>query len=107
MPSTDHELPTDGLGAMSKRQERVYFETSRHRILGTLTLAREGYRSRISDLLNATERDFLPLTDVTLELIDHEGAGTTHPFMVVARAQIIFAIPESGLDLPADGAASR
>ena len=31
--------------------------------MGTLTLARDGYRSRISDLLNASERDFISITE--------------------------------------------
>lgn len=91
----------DALNSISKRQERVYLETERHRLMGTLTLARDGYRSRISDLLNATERDFIPLTDVTVELLDNDGPGTHHAFMAIARRHIVFAIPESGLDEPA------
>ncbi|HWI21230.1 MAG TPA: hypothetical protein VNT22_01305 [Baekduia sp.] len=88
---------------ISQRQERVYLETQRHRIMGTLTLARDGYRSRISDLLNATEKDFISVTDVTVELIGHEGPGTHHAFMSLSRHQIVFAIPESGLDAPEPG----
>ena len=38
---------------MDQRHERILIETNRHRIAGTLTLARDGYRSRVSDLLNA------------------------------------------------------
>jgi hypothetical protein len=76
------------------RHERVLIETQRHRILGTLTLARDGYRSRVSDLLNATERDFISLTDCTVELIDHDGPGTEHAFVAISRAQIVIAIPQ-------------
>ena len=83
-----------------QRQERIYIETARHRIMGMITLARDGYRSRISDLLNASERDFISLTDVTVELLDHEGPGTVHSFMSISRRHIVFAIPESGLDDP-------
>ncbi|MCW2958892.1 MAG: hypothetical protein JWP18_1695, partial [Solirubrobacterales bacterium] len=36
------------------RYERVIIETVRHRIEGTVTLARDGYRSRLSDVLNAS-----------------------------------------------------
>jgi hypothetical protein len=85
---------------MQTRQERVYFETSRHRIAGTLTLARDGYRSRVSDVLNATERDFISLTDVTVELVGHDGPGTHHDFLAVSRHHVVIAIPE----LPEDGA---
>ena len=56
--SGDEEL------SMEHRQERVRIETARHRIEGSLTLSREGYRSRVSDVLNASERDFLTLTEV-------------------------------------------
>ena len=58
---------------MEHRQERVYVETQRHRISGWLTLARDGYRSRVTDVLNATERDFIPLTDCVVELIGVRG----------------------------------
>jgi hypothetical protein len=78
---------------MDQRNERVLVETTRHRIAGTLTLARDGYRSRVSDLLNAPERDFISLTDVTVEVLDHDGVGTHHDFMAVSRRHIVFAIP--------------
>lgn len=78
---------------MEQRNERMLIETTRHRIAGTVTLAREGYRSRVSDLLNAPDRDFLSLTDVTIEVLDHDGPGTHHDFVVVSRRHIIFAIP--------------
>ena len=55
------------LEGMDHRRERIRIETERHRIVGELTLARDGYRSRVSDVLNAPERDFLTLTDVTVE----------------------------------------
>jgi hypothetical protein len=78
---------------MEQRRERILIETSRHRIAGTLTLARDGYRSRVSDLLNATERDFIALTDVTLETLGQEGSGTMHDFIAVSRRHVVFAIP--------------
>ena len=81
---------------MQTRQERVYLETNRHRIAGTITLARDGYRSRVSDVLNATERDFISMTDVTVELLGHDGPGTHHDFLAVSRHQIVLAIPELG-----------
>lgn len=79
---------------MQHRHERVLIETPRHRIAGTLTLAADGYRSRISDVLNATEKDFISLTDVTVELLGHDGPGTLHPFLAVSRHQILICIPE-------------
>jgi hypothetical protein len=80
------------------RHERVYVETTRHRITGRLTLPADGYRSRLSDFLNASERDFVSLTDVVVEIIGREGEGTRHDFIAVSRRHIVFAIPESGLN---------
>ncbi len=51
---------------MENRHQRLLLETDRHRIRGEVTLAREGYRSRISDMLNVSERDFIALTNVTM-----------------------------------------
>ena len=82
---------------MQHRHERVYLETSRHRITGRLTLPADGYRSRLSDFLNASERDFVALTDVVLEVIGRDGPGTEHDFIAVSRRHIVFAIPEDGL----------
>jgi hypothetical protein len=76
---------------MEHRQERILLETARHRIEGQITLARDGYRSRVSDVLNASERDFLTLTDVSVEPLDG-GPTESHPFLAVARRHIVFAV---------------
>jgi hypothetical protein len=75
------------------RHEHVYVETDRHRISGVLTLPHDGYRSRLSDFLNASERDFISLTSCVVELIGRERPGTEHPFIAVSRRHIVFAIP--------------
>jgi Family of unknown function (DUF6812) len=80
---------------IDQRRELVRLETERHRIEGSLTLAREGFRSRVSDVLNASERDFLTLTDVTV--VPHAGGAVErHPYLTVARRHIVFAasVPE-------------
>jgi hypothetical protein len=78
-----------------ERRERIRLETPRHRIEGSLMLARDGYRSRVSDMLNASERDFLTLTDVTLMPLDG-GPTERHAFMAIARAHIVYVVaPES------------
>jgi hypothetical protein len=76
---------------MEHRQERIRLETPRHRIEGLLTLARDGYRSRVSDVLNASERDFVTLTEATVQPLDG-GAPESHPFLVLARRHIVFAV---------------
>ena len=72
--------------------QRIRLETDRHRIRGKVTLAREGYRSRISDMLNASERDFIALTDVSIDHLDG-SPQLTCDFLAVARAKIVFAMP--------------
>ena len=84
---------------MDFRRERVRLETERHRIEGVLTLARDGYRSRVSDLLNASERDFLTLTEVTVAPLDG-GPIELHPYLTVARRHIVFAV--AGSEEPQD-----
>jgi len=81
---------------MKHRHEQIIIETARHRITGTVTLARDGYRSRISDLLNASERDFLSLTEVTIEPLDSGGPVEHHGFVAVNRTHIVFTLLPAG-----------
>jgi len=76
---------------MDHRRERIRIETDRHRIEGVLTLARDGYRSRVSDVLNASERDFITLTDVTVAPIEG-GPIELHAYLTLARRHIVFAV---------------
>jgi hypothetical protein len=82
---------------ISQRRERVRIETERHRIEGLITLARDGYRSRVSDVLNASERDFITLTDVSVEPLEG-GPVELHPYLTLARRHIVFAVaaPDEG-----------
>ena len=75
-----------------QRKERIELETQRHRITGAVTLSQNGFRSRISDLLNATEREFIALTDVTLTPLDG-SAPINRDFIAVSRQHIVFAAP--------------
>ncbi len=81
----------DNSHGAEERRERIRLETPRHRIEGSLMLARDGYRSRVSDMLNASERDFLTLTDVTLTPLDG-GPTEQHAFMAIARAHIVYVV---------------
>ena len=73
------------------RHERIRVETERHRIEGIVTLARDGYRSRVSDVLNASERDFITLTDVTVAPLEG-GPIELHSYLSLARRHIVFAV---------------
>src|SRR6266702_1271656 len=85
---------TEDPAGIDQRRERVRIETERHRIEGLLTLARDGYRSRVSDVLNASERDFLTLTEVTVAPLEG-GPVELHPYLTVARRHIVFAVSAS------------
>ena len=100
--STPHTPPEDDPSNTEHRQERVRIETERHRIEGSLTLARDGYRSRVSDVLNASERDFLTLTSVTVEPLDG-GPIELHEYLTLARRHIVFAVAASSEEGAADG----
>jgi hypothetical protein len=76
---------------VDQRQERVRIETERLRIEGVLTLARDGYRSRVSDVLNAAERDFITLTDVTVMPLEG-GPVELHAYLSLARRHIVYAV---------------
>jgi hypothetical protein len=89
---SEEDLPPQGdEPAMEHRKERIRIETERHRIEGVITLARDGYRSRVSDVLNASERDFLTLTEVTVAPLEG-GPIELHPYLTLARRHIVFAV---------------
>ena len=81
------------LGAVEHRDERIVVETSRYRIRGVLRLPADGYRSRLTDYLNASERAFLPLTDVEISPLG-TGEGSEHrPFLALSLRHIVLAMP--------------
>jgi hypothetical protein len=75
------------------REERIVVETTRYRITGTLQLPRDGYRSRLSDYLNAGERNFVPLTNVEIAPLDGGSAAEKQAFIALALNQIVMAMP--------------
>lgn len=84
---------------MRHRSERVLLETSRYRIRGMLTLPRDGYRSRMSDFLNSSERDFISLTDASIEALDEQGRPgdpVQRDFIAVSRQHIVMATTLDG-----------
>jgi hypothetical protein len=86
---------------VDQKDERIVLETARYRITGLLRLPRDGYRSRLTDFLNAGERDFIALTDVELIPLDDDGAPEHRDFVAVARSQVVLAAPaDVGADRP-------
>jgi hypothetical protein len=90
----NHMAAPDNLTNMNSRPQRVLLETGRYRIVGTLVLPRDGYRSRLSDFLNASDRDFISLTGVSMQALDEHGRPgdpVEHDFVTVARQHVILA----------------
>jgi hypothetical protein len=89
--STPEPVTHDDQPPIEHRHERIRVETERHRIEGVITLARDGYRSRVSDVLNASEREFITLTDVTVAPLEG-GPIELHAYLSLARRHIVFAV---------------
>ena len=84
----------ESIGNMNSRPQRVLLETARYRVVGTLVLPRDGYRSRLSDFLNSSDRDFISLTDLRLQVLDESGRPgepVEKDFVTVARTHVILA----------------
>ena len=84
---------------MEHRDTRIVVETDRYRITGMLRLPRDGYRSRLTDYLNSSERAFVALTDVVLQPL---GGGEPErcAFLAVSLSHVVLAMPLNG-DSPA------
>jgi hypothetical protein len=76
---------------MQFRRERVRLETQRHIVEGTLKLPNEGYRSRLTDFLNARDREFVALTDVELRPVSGFGEIESVDFLAIATRHVILA----------------
>ena len=79
---------------MTNRVERIVLETEDHRIVGDLSLPKDGYLSRLSDYLNRDELIFVPLTNAVVMPRDGSGEGEDREFLAVARVHIQLAYPE-------------
>jgi uncharacterized protein DUF6812 len=78
---------------MDQHEQRIIVETDRYRISGMLTMPRDGYRSRLSDYLNASEQAFVPLTDVDVERLDGRGDREHRDFLALSLSHVVLAMP--------------
>ena len=83
---------------MDLRHEDVILETDRYRIAGSLTLPREGYRSRLSDYVNQRDREFFSIQDATLTSLDNPDQVQQVSFVMVARSHIRLVQPAGGAE---------
>ena len=78
---------------MEHRDERIVIETDRYRITGMVRLPRDGYRSRLTDYLNSSEREFLALTDVELTSLQGTPQVERHDFIALSLRHVVLAMP--------------
>ena len=78
---------------MEHRDERIIVETDRHRITGLLRLPADGYRSRLTDYLNASERVFLALTDAEITSLRGAPRVEQREFVALSLRHIVLAMP--------------
>jgi hypothetical protein len=78
---------------VDQRTERIIVETDRHRIVGHLMLPADGYRSRLTDYLNASERDFLALTDVEVTTLQGTPRIEKRDFIALSVRHVVLAMP--------------
>jgi Family of unknown function (DUF6812) len=75
------------------RRQRVVVETERQRIVGEVILPAEGFRTRLSDLLNSEGLRFVSLINATVT--DHAtGDAIPREFIAVARDHVQVAYEE-------------
>ena len=60
-----------------------------------MTLAREGYRSRVSDHVNRRDQEFFTILDAELVALDGSGREWTAPVLMLARRHIRLIVPVS------------
>lgn len=94
---------------MQVRRVRVQIETTRGRVVGTIRLPIEGYRSRTTDFLNAHETGFIALTEASIE---GPGGMQEHAYVAIGCRHIVMAAEvedlgvEEGDELPLPGEAT-
>jgi hypothetical protein len=89
---------------MDFRRERVFVETESRRIIGTLQMPNEGYRSRTTDFLNANDHGFIALTEAEVAPV-HGGEATEHEFVAVSARHIVLLVELGTVEVLADSGA--
>jgi hypothetical protein len=83
---------------VEQRAERIIVETERHRITGHVMLPADGYRSRLTDYLNASEREFLALTDVEVTLLEGSPRIEKRDYIALSLRHVVLAMPADDED---------
>ena len=76
-----------------KKQVRVTIYTEQHKVEGTYHMVPD---ARFSDDLNARQKDFIPLTKVTItDLHNSGGSPTTSDFLALNKHHIVLFLVQS------------
>jgi hypothetical protein len=86
------------VAGLDHREQRIVVETDRYRITGVLRLPSDGYRSRLTDYLNASERAFLALTEVDVTCLDGPPRVEHRDFLALSLRHIVLAMPAGGAE---------
>ena len=70
-------------------------ETDRYRVEGMMTLASEGYRSRLSDHVNRRDQEFFTDPRRAAAALDGSGRDWNAPVLMLARRHIRLIVPAS------------
>lgn len=74
---------------MQVRKVRIQIETTRLRVIGTIRLPTEGYRSRTTDFLNAQGTGFIAITDA--QVIGDDTVPQRHDYVAIGCRHIVAA----------------
>lgn len=77
---------------MDLRQEKVVVETDRYRVVGSMTLPADGFRSRLSDHINREDLTFFTIVDAELTPLEG-GESWTAPVLMLAREHVRLVTP--------------
>src|SRR3954452_3100319 len=77
---------------MHIRRARVRIETDRHVIEAPRRPPAEGYRSRLTDFLNAHGTDFIPVTEAELARQDGAQPLENHAYLAVPARHVVLVI---------------
>lgn len=87
---------------MQFRLQRVRIETARHEIEATVQLPEEGFRSRLTDFLNASGEEYLALTDADVTWVDGVREPEHHEYLALANRHVVLVIELSPAPTPSD-----
>ncbi len=77
---------------MSDRLQRVRLETERHLIEGSVQMPVKGFRSRVTDFLNAKGNEFIPLTEAVVTPLDGGTPPAEHSFLALSVRHVVMVI---------------